>query len=229
MECGTKKKKSRHKYKTTDSTAVALYKAKERSNLQLYTLLKRSSYLEARFSAANPYSTWVGPVTTNAWIAVLKALPSDVWRRSQFELLLAAASIWVPLLLAFLGLRGKRDKSLKIPLQLMSSIFSFASGCCDEEYDWHKLTEDVRGPLFFFSAFSRSSSSMFSRSMSVISVLHLLWSSCGYITVLGHFEWMNIIWFLVIWHINLTMAVRDLRNQSKRNWGELRMHWRSSS
>lgn len=52
-----KTNKSRHKYKTTDSTAVALYKAKERSNLQLYTLLKRSSYLEARFSAANPYST----------------------------------------------------------------------------------------------------------------------------------------------------------------------------
>ncbi len=72
----------------------------------------------------------------------------------------------------------------------MSSIFSFASGCCDEVYDWHKLTEDVRGPLFFFSAFSRSSSSMFSRSMSVISVLHLLWSSCGYITVLGQF-WMD--------------------------------------
>lgn len=26
-----------------------------------------------------------------------------------------------------------------------------------------------------------------------------------------------------------TMAVLDLRNQSKRNCGELRMHWRSSS
>lgn len=144
-------------------------------------MLKRSSYLEARFSAANPYSTWVGPVTTNASIAVLKVLAK--WgvtpARSQFELFPAATSIRVPVLLAFLGLRGKRNRSLNITLQLMSS--SSISPAVVVMNVWHNLTEDVRGPLFFFSAFSRSSNSMFSRSMSVMSVLHLLWSSCGYI------------------------------------------------
>lgn len=40
------------------------------------------------------------------------------------------------------------------------------------------LTEPVFGPRFFFSAFSLSSSSMFSLSISVIRVLHRLWSSC---------------------------------------------------
>lgn len=29
--------------------------------------------------------------------------------------------------------------------------------------------------------------------------------------------------------LKFTMAVLDLRNQSKRNWGELRIHWRNSS
>lgn len=53
------------------------------------------------------------------------------------------------------------------------------------------FTEDVRGPLFFFSAFSRSSNSMFSRSMSVIRVLHLLWSSCIHIKTLN--EYVNLI------------------------------------
>lgn len=50
------------------------------------------------------------------------------------------------------------------------------------------------GPRFFFSALSFSSSSWFSRSMSVMSVLHRRWSS---------------------------IAVRDLINQSKRNWGAI--------
>lgn len=87
------------------------------------------------------------------------------------------------------GPTGKEEQVIKYYSPTYELIFNISSSCCDEERDWHKLTEDVRGPLFFFSAFSRSSNSMFSRSMSVMSVLHLLWSSCGhkhiYRTVLG--------------------------------------------
>ena len=58
------------------------------------------------------------------------------------------------------------------------------------------------GPLFFFSAFSFSSSSIFSLSIKVIKVLHLLCSS---------------------------IAVLDFRNQSNLNWGELQIHCHNSS
>lgn len=52
-----------------------------------------------------------------------------------------------------------------------------------------ELTEPVFGPRFFFSAFSRSSSSMFSLSISVIKVLHRLWSSCTTHTKSGHLNY----------------------------------------
>lgn len=92
---------------------------------------------------------------------------------------------------------------------------------CSHKYSRYLLLTEGFGPLFFFSAFSFSSSSMFSLSIKVIKVLHLLCSSWvtninlqgKFVFSIYKFSWLVLIHRMLCYNIKLHTPDKILKSK----------------